>query len=121
MNATITGGASVITPTLVTELSEANTGRNIVHRIIGRTDPDVTLRAASLRTGTLELAFLSEADSHTARNVLATGGLFTLNSPDRPTLAMKFVVADNGRISRAIEDTTRNAWTIAVDYAEVSA
>ncbi len=51
MATTITAGASVITPLLVEGFEAARSGGAIVHTILGRANPDVTLRPAGTRTG----------------------------------------------------------------------
>lgn len=124
MNGSITGGASVITPTLILELTEEAQGGNIVHPILGRSNPDVTLRPGGRRTGTIALGFAganSEALSATARSVLLTAGLLTLVAPARPSLnGLTFVIPEGGRVQRSIEPDTRNAWTVVLDYQEVT-
>lgn len=123
MTLTITAGASTIMPTLMLMLSEESVGGNVVTNIPGRPSPDVTLRPASLRSGTIELGFSgagSDAASAAALTILRTAATFTVAGADRPTLNMKFVVQENGRIRREIERDTRDAWTISVDYQEIT-
>ena len=118
MATTITHGASTITPILVLGYGADRAANNIVHAIPGRSNPDVTLRPANLRTGTLELGFTSELESKDAADLHATGGVFTLSDTDRASVGMSYVAS--GRISRALEDTTRGAWVISVDFQEVT-
>lgn len=123
MTLTITAGSNTITPTLMLMLSEESSGGNIVTTIPGRESPDVTLRPASLRSGTIELGFSgagSDAASAAALNVLRTPAVFTVAGADRATLNMTFVVQQDGRIRREIERETRDAWTISVDYQEIA-
>jgi len=122
MNATITGGSAVIAPTIVLGISDETPAGNVIHEILGRRDPDVTLRAPGRRKGVLELGFSgadSEAKSHAARNILLLAGLLTLVAPERTTFnGMTFVVTDN--VARVLDPETRNAWTLTVPYQEVS-
>lgn len=120
MPTTITQGANTIAPQEVLSVSSEQTAGNIVHPILGRANPDVTLRPAGMRTGSIEMGFSgpnSETDSAAARALLAAGGVFTMTSTDRATVNMTFVAS--GRITRELEETTRNAWTISLDYQEV--
>lgn len=118
MGTLITSGANTIAPTLVLGYEADREANNIIHAIPGRANPDVTLRPANLRTGTLELGFASESASKTAADLHATLGVFTLTDTDRSTVAMSYVV--NGRIGRALEDQSRDAWIISVDFQEVT-
>lgn len=119
----ITRGTTVITPTQVLRVDGMQMAGNKVHPIIGRADPDVTLRPAGTRTGTLELGFhglTSEADSKAAADAHALGGVFTLTTDDRVTLTMFYVVRDGGQIARTLEPESRDAWLVTVDFQEVT-
>lgn len=122
--ASITGGATVITPSVVLEFSSVRPGKTNVHDIINRTNPDATLRVAGSRAGHIKLGFIgptAEADSSAAEVSLAGAAVFTyVTDPDRPTLALTFVVPDGGQIRRDLEETTRAAWSVEFDYREVS-
>ncbi len=117
----ITSGATVITPTLILGYESTRAPGTIVHDIIGRANPDVTLRPAGTRTGRMELGFIGEADSYAAETALSTAAVFTLTSTDRPTVALSFIVKEGGTITRTLDDETRNAWTVAFDWREVTA
>lgn len=125
MTTIITAGDLSITPTLLTGLSESSEGGAIVHPILGRAgDPDWTLRGAAPRTGRLELGFAgadAESASAAAVSALRTAAVFTLADTDRASYGMRFVVPAGGRVERAIEDETRAAFIVTVDYAEVRA
>lgn len=124
MTTTITTGASRIAPTILTGLSESAEGGAIIHDIINRANADITLRVAGLRSGRLELGFAGptcEADSAAAFALLRTAAVFTLTDTDRTTYNMTFVVPKGGRIDRAIEEQTRAAYLLTVDFQEVQA
>lgn len=114
---TITTGVLSFTPELVTGWEAAQSSRNIIHNIIGRTDPDVTLKAATTRTGTLEMLFVSASEAETARDILANGAVFSISESETWINGFDFVLS--GSISAALEDTTRNLWTITADFTEV--
>lgn len=119
----ITSGLFLITPTVVLGYGSAREAGTIVHPIINRAAPDVTLRPARLRSGdALELGFssaTSEADSKTAEEILSMPAVFTLSSADRTTVVMSFVV--RGTVKRTLEDVTRNAWVVSFGWQEVTA
>lgn len=117
MATTITTGDTTITPTLVTGWEASQDSRNIIHTIIGRSTPDVTLKPASLRTGTLEMLFENATDADEARTVHMDAAVFTLTSSELSQVNMSYVVA--GSISSVLEDETRRLWTLAVDFQEV--
>lgn len=122
MNGTITRGDLVISPTIILNVSSDRESRNVFHPIIGRSDDDVTTRPASLRAGTLELGFSgpdAEASSALAEAAHAASGVFTLVAPERTSLGFSYVT--NGRITRELEQETRDNWLVRVDYREVIA
>lgn len=119
MATTITTGTTTITPTLVTGWQASQESRNIVHTIIGRSTPDVTLKPANMRTGTLEMLFETAADADEARIVHMEAAVFTLTSSELAEVNMAYVVA--GTISSVLEDETRRLWTLSVDFQEVDA
>lgn len=114
--------ADTIAPTLILGYEARQESSNIVHTVLGRTNPDVTLRPAQMRTGSLSLLFAAptaEADSDAARQVLATAGVLSLMSSDRTTVDMAFVTS--GSITRRLDEQTRNRWLVSFDFQEVAA
>ncbi len=121
MATVLTSGGVVLTPSMALEVTERNESQTKVHPIIGRPDPDVTLRPASTRTGTLKLGYFdasAEADSAAARVALTGAAVWTIVSDDRPTLQFSFIV--DGSVSRTLDEETRDAWVVEVDYREVT-
>lgn len=119
----ITSGAAVIAPTIILGYESSRETRTVVHPILGRPAPDATLRPAGLRTGRLELGFTAataEADSAAAETILSAAATFTLVSADRTTAQMAFVLPEGGRLSRALDDSTRNAWVVSFDWTEIT-
>ena len=122
MGTIITAGTAVIAPTIALSIESGRAAQNIVHPIIAREEPDVTLRPASTRSGRLSLGFegaTSEADSAAAEQLLSRPLVFSIVSDERTTLALSFIV--QGRITRELEDQSRDAWVVSADYQEVSA
>lgn len=118
MTTTITTGSLSFSPTLTLGWTAAQTTRNIMHNVIGKADPDVTLRPAQTRTGTLELFFALPATAELARTILATGTVFVITSTEATWLdGLRFVIA--GDISATLEDETRAAWMLSADFQEV--
>lgn len=117
MTTSISTGTTTITPELVLGWSTSQDSRNVIHSIIGRSDPEVTLQPANLRTGTMELFFLSEAEAEEARLIHSSAAIFTLYSDEITSANLYYVVT--GSISMALEDETRRYWTVTVDYQEI--
>lgn len=117
---TLTNGTDIVTPILVTGYESAREAQTIVHRVLGRAEPEVVLQDASLRTGTLEMLFASEADALAAEQAHAVAAVWSLTDPDRDSLGMSYVVA-GGDISRVLDDETRSYWFVSVPFVEVSA
>lgn len=114
---TIIYSGGTIEPIAVSDYATSREGGNIVHPILGRAEPDVTLRPANLRTGTLTMTFADEGASRIAEDAHATGAVFGILSDERPTVEMSYVVA--GAISRTLGAAA--VWTLTVDFQEVSA
>lgn len=117
MAITVTSGTLSFSPELITAWGTTQTSRNVIHTIIGRTDPDVTLLKSSTRTGTLEMLFLSASAADIARGILANGAVFTISGSETWLNGFDFVLA--GNLTAVLEDTTRNLWTLSADFVEV--
>jgi hypothetical protein len=123
MSTVITYSGGAINPDMVLGYQSQREAGNIVHPILGRDNPDITFRPARLRTGRLELGFYSdtaEEDSLAAEEAHALGVIFNLASTDRGSIEMSYVVAGSVVRSLAVPSGT-GAWTLDVDYQEVSA
>lgn len=114
---TISDGTTTITPVLTLGYESSRDSRNIFHDVIGRDYPDVTLRAASLRHGTLTYLFETEADSLACEQLHRADSTFTVTDDDRDSIGMAYVVS--GSITRTLDDDTRDLWTVAVDFQEI--
>lgn len=118
MATTITRDATSLTPRLVLGYKSEREARNLIHTVIGRPDPEVTMKAAGLRTGTLEFLMLTLTDA-LAMESLHTGlGVLTLTDDDRPGLNMSYVAS--GKIEVELDDETRSLWVVRVDFHEVA-
>ncbi|RZU64609.1 hypothetical protein EV379_0912 [Microterricola gilva] len=115
---TITDGTTTITPLLVLGYEATRQGRNIIHPIIGRPDPDVTLAPAALRTGTLSLLFKDEPTAAGCMTMHAAAAVFTVDRDDLPGASMRYVVA--GRIGVTLDPATLLRCVVTVDFQEVA-
>lgn len=114
MPALITNGTTTVAPLSLSAYSSDQAGGAIVHDILGRSTPDVTLRPLEMRTGSLVLDFATEALSSDARNALSASSSWTLTHSERTSVNMRFIVR---RLSRAIENNGR--WMLSVTWEEV--
>lgn len=119
MSTIITHSGGVITPAVVNGFESERPARSIVHTILGREDPDVTMRPAGLRKGTLTLVFATGAAGKAAENAMVLPRVFTLTDPDVPEVNMPFVVADGG-VTLRLDLDTQEVWTLEVPYSEVT-
>ncbi|PQZ60686.1 MULTISPECIES: hypothetical protein [unclassified Microbacterium] len=115
---TITHASGTIVPTVVDGYEASIEARSIVHNVMGRTDPDITLRPAGMRTGTLSLVFASRAAGWAALAALCIPQVLTLTDADVPEVGMSFVVA-GGAIKHSLDDETRDVWILGVPFQEV--
>ncbi|TDW64755.1 hypothetical protein EDF51_11125 [Curtobacterium sp. PhB25] len=105
-------------PLVVNGWEEAATGGNLVNPVVGG-GFDVTLQAASLRQGAFELVYEDETDAAEAFAMHCRPSTFTISDTDRASAAMTYVIPQGGRISRALDDQTREYWIVRVEYQEV--
>jgi len=113
---TITWGTQVVYPELVTGYDSRRESGNLLHTVIGRDDFDVTLKAAGLRQGTLEVWCPSHASALEVEALHAQVGVLHLTDDDAPGLAMYYVVS--GPVEVRPEFGTPR-WLVRVAYAEV--
>jgi len=118
MTATITDTAgNNLNPDLALGYATTRYSENIIHKIVGRSNPDVTLRPAALRTGTLRLLFSSEYAANAAVNFHARAAVFTLTDTDLPLSGMRYVLS--GKADRELDEETLLRWVVTVDYQEI--
>lgn len=119
MTTTVTDGTTSVTPALVVDYAHQRRVRTLVHEVIGRPDPDVTLRPAATRSGTLRALLTSPADVDALDAMLAAASILTVSSTDEPRLdGLRFAVG-SGEISVTLESTT--TWIVEWPYVEVPA
>jgi hypothetical protein len=117
MSTTITKGVATVTPITVTGYSSTRTTGNILHDVIGRSDVDVTFKAAGLRKGTLEMVFPSLTTVLAAESLHASIGINVLADSDLPALGMRYVAS--GDITVTLHDESRDFWLLSVAFQEV--
>lgn len=117
MTITISNSSNSVQPNLVLGYAVSRKSANMIHTIIGRSDPDVTLKPAGLRTGKLEFFFLTLADALTADTIHKAEGTVALADTDLPALNMSYVTS--GDIELELDDDTRKRWIVRVDFQEV--
>lgn len=118
MATTITHSTGTITPDLIDRFEAAREAHTVVHDILNRSNPDVTLRAPSLRRGSLACRFVQEADAISAFDVLSVPQVLAMTNADVPAVDMSFVVA-LGDLTISLSGDTQ-AWWVTVPFVEVA-
>lgn len=109
-----------ILPELVMSTQSGRDLRTVIVNVPGSSTPYVSLEASGLRTGTLELFFGQDEDAaYQAEAIIAAGGVFFLDYPERESWEMRFIPV--GRLERALDQETRDHWTVSFDYQELAA
>lgn len=108
-----------VTATMILGYTATRGSGNIVHPILGRPDPDVTLGQLGLRSGTLEVLVPSLSDALAVQSHLGIVGVHELTDPSSPEIGMSFVITD--RVDVTLDDQTRAAATVRFGYQEVLA
>lgn len=116
---TITAAATTITPDLVLGYDVESESRNVLHQILNRVDLDVSLRGEGLRSGTLELFFMTREDAFAAQELHQLFASFQLEDIDAPELDMVYVRV--GRMRLHLDRLTRTRWILDVGFQEVLA
>jgi hypothetical protein len=106
-------------PTLVLGYQATREVRTVVHAIIGRSDPDVTIAPVSLREGSLDLLYATDAEyqANEAVRILSLGEVYDLSDSINASIQMRFVV--RGQIGIRSDPST-GSWIVTVGYAEVA-
>lgn len=118
MSTTIHGATTSVTPDLVLELRWTREARTIVHQLLSRQDPDVTIRPTGLRSGDLACYVEDRATADTLAALAASGEVLTITSDDDDLLdGLALVVA--GDIVVELDTQTLTRSLVTVPYREV--
>jgi hypothetical protein len=112
------GTTARTTPLLTAGYQSSRQSRTVVHEVLGRSYPDVTVFPMSLRSGTLTLVYDNEADAAEAERMHAAGQVMTYADSDLPSASMTYIVS--GTLTRELDPQTRTVWLVAVAYQEVT-
>lgn len=111
------GTSDSTSPTLVLGYETEHESQNIVYDLIGG-GIGVALIRPRPRSGTLRLFYLTEADADDARTLHLRETTFNLISSDRATVAMTYVLGEDG-ITVELDDEGRRRWVVEVSFQEV--
>jgi hypothetical protein len=114
---TVTKGAVTLTPLLLIDPEYTRASGNIVHKILGRSNPDITFAPALMRTGTHKFLCADRAAAKAFEDLHATPGVFTLVDATMAGYGMKYVTTDSLKV--AVEPTTRARWIVEIPFQEV--
>lgn len=110
--------AETVTPVIMDGFSSSVKSKTVLHDVIGRAGPDVTILPGGYRTGTLKLVFASESDSYICERLHAYASTpLVMTDTDLSTAAMTYVVV--GNVARELDTESRSAWVVSVDFQEV--
>jgi len=112
---------STSSPVEVYGYEAARQSQNVIHPILGKPDPDVTLRPASLRRGTLDLLFTDSWFSSQCLRMLSKPASFWFldeNTGDFDHFRFRFVI--DGEVREVLDDSTRKVWLIRVPFQQIA-
>ncbi|MFS6529703.1 hypothetical protein V8Z69_07495 [Microbacterium aurugineum] len=118
MTTTIAHSAGVIVPDLIETFEASREARTVVHDVLNRSNPDITLRTAGLRRGSLSCRFVEEASAQDAYVILAVPQVLSMTNADVPSVAMSFVVAE-GDLALSLNKGTGAFW-VTIPFVEVA-
>ncbi|PTT22611.1 hypothetical protein DBR36_01505 [Microbacterium sp. HMWF026] len=114
---TANNGAGTTAPTVIDGYSTERESRNVVHDLIGG-GIATTLILPRPRSGELVLHYAAEVQAWGALALLSNESAYVLTDSERPGVGMVFVV--NGNVQLALDDDTRETWTVTVPYQEIN-
>jgi len=115
---TITSGAtSVVVHRL--DRSHDRPVRNVLHEILGRTDPDVVRRPAATRAGQLQLMLPSYGDEVALEQLHADAWSLQLVDDEHPAANMQYVVS--GDMAVSLDPASGVRGLLTVPFREVLA
>ncbi|MCK2028095.1 hypothetical protein KZC56_17495 [Microbacterium sp. SSW1-47] len=120
MASTITHAAGSITPRVIEGYTATREARTVIHDILNQSNPDVTLRAAGPRRGSLKCVFPTETEAVAAFGVFSVPQVLLLTDAAVPSVGMSFVVAE-GDLTVSLDPDTRVVWIVNVPFVEVTA
>jgi hypothetical protein len=115
---TVTKGAITLTPLLMIDPEYSRESGNIVHKILGRSTPDITLAPALLRTGTHKFLCADRSAAVALEALHTSPGVLTLVDATLDGYGMKYVLA-NGSLTSAPDAAVRSRWIVQVPFQEV--
>lgn len=121
--ATISNGTGSVAPAIIEGWDATRGSRNVIHRVIDRSAPDVTLRPAAPANGTLSLFFETYDEGVQAVALHAGAAVMTLApTGDDPAFGMVYVV-DEGQgvnLSPAVNTAHESTpWVVRVPYQAI--
>lgn len=120
MGTTVTSGAVSVAPMGVMSLRYTRPSRTLVHIVLDREDPDITLRPSSPRTGSLEYLCADEDAARALENLHAVAPGVLVLASDRAHLdGLRYVVVDS--LGVELDARTRRRWLVTVPFQEVYA
>lgn len=117
MTVQILNNESLIEPVMLLEYQTEVVSNNVIHTIIGKGEPDVSLAEDMTRQGTLHLFFDTKADAWAAFYALRGISTWTLTDTDHPEIDMDFTRRD--RMVLRLDSVSRRRWIIEMDYQEI--
>lgn len=120
MSATISAGNGAGSSTPLTVLSPWETSwtsRSIIHDLIGG-GLVASLVAPRPRSGEYEALYATEADAFACVELHRLETTFTLSDPDRPHVAMTYVV--DGMLRVRLDPDTLELYIVTIGYQEVT-
>lgn len=116
MTTTITDGTTTTTPVLVLSLEVGSDGGTVVHTPLAGGAPDVTLRASTLRTGTLELLYANLTAALAAYELHERLVPLALTDDVQTWRSMRYVRV--GRLALR-EEAGVDVWIVSCGFQEV--
>lgn len=112
------GSGDTTSPLLVLGYEASRRSRNTTRDLLSG-DIAVVMNSPRPRSGTLELLYDVEGDAFAAVNIHAQETTFTLETDDRVSVGMTYVLGE-GDVTIALDDETRDAWVVSVPFQEIT-
>lgn len=116
---TIAKAGATVTALTVLGWDTTRPARTVVHAVIGKPEPDFTLRASGPRTGTVRYLFAELADAEACESLHGDAPApVTLTDPATPGSPMVYLVT--GAVHLTADDEAGTRWSVSVDFTEIT-
>ncbi|MFP7760912.1 hypothetical protein [Marisediminicola sp. LYQ85] len=105
---------------IITEYEFMLPSRNVIHNILNRRTPEVTMLPISTREGTLNIVARSYSEAMAVVDLHRTNATFLWTSDDLNVSGEQLYYVLRGAVTAVQDQNVSDVWTVSVEYKAVS-